>query len=358
MKNFYLSIVAILIAFALFSCSDSDLTSNYDSDNAAITNPKGGNITSIANPVIAYISSVQSGSGKNKAVYQTIGVMDTTGLNQTNVYTASTTSELDRYPTWSPDGISLSWIKRINGYSGPSEIVAADISVNSNGVPVAGNYRTIAKVPYESPNYFWISNQAWCSLASTGKVAFVVTYGTGTSGWTYLYTVSTSGGAWDMLSSIYDPIGTGGEYYMNLCWSPDDSKIAILLHSSSRGNKILIYDNQTRTFTDSIPTPPGILGFGPLDWSRNGMNSLAFTANSSGGSYIYYVTPPTNGTIPTTNGVSGSFPSWSPNNSSLLFKAFPSSGGIKGGLKKMIPFTTNVTTISSSFTGFSLNWKK
>ena len=353
MKNFYLSFVAILFAIALFSCDTSDLIPNTGPDEGILSNPKGDNITTIANPAIAYKSSVVSGKGKNSNTYQTIGVMDTTGANQTNVYTASTTSELLSSPTWSPVGSSLSWIKRINGYSGPSEIIAADITVNLNGVPVAGNYRTIAEVPYESPDYFWIFYQAWCSLASTAKIAFVVTYGSGTSGWTYLYTVSTSGGAWDMLASIYDPIGTGSEFYSHLCWSPDDSKIAILLQSSSRGNKILIFDNQTRTFTDSIPTPSGESSFGSLDWSRSGMNSLAVIAHSTG--YIYYVTPPTNGTIPTTNGVSGNFLSWSPNNSSLLVST---NGSRKEGLMKMIPFTSTVTIISSTFSGFSINWKK
>jgi hypothetical protein len=352
MKNFYFSLVAMIFAFALFSCNTSDLVPNTGPDKGTQSNPKGDNITTIANPAIAYTSKVTSGKGKNSNTYETIGVMDADATHQTNVYTASTTTEHIWKPTWSPDGISLSWIKQEPRYSGPSEIVAADITVNSNGVPVAGNYRTIASVSPQSPDYFWIFAQAWCSKTETAKIAFIVTFGSGISGTTYLYTVSTSGGEWNMLSSIYT---TESVYYSNLCWSPDDSKIAVLLKNMGEGDKILIFDSQTGDLVDEILPPSGVASIFYLDWSRSGMNTLAFVAGSA--EYIYYVTPPTTGTTPTTNNVTGVFPSWSPDNSSLLFYT-GAWGHIKAGLKKVTPFTSNVTTISSTFSGFYLNWKR
>ncbi|MGA2297011.1 MAG: hypothetical protein ABSG15_05630 [FCB group bacterium] len=355
MKKLYHSIVAILFALALFSCNKSDLATNSRPDGVNLqkskTQPPGN---TPANPAIAYASSVVSGNGVNKTRLQTIGVMDTTGANQTNVYTASMSSVNLWEPTWSPDGKSLSWLKQDIRYSGPSEIVVADISVNSSGVPVAGNMRTIATISGAPPDDFWIFDQAWCSLAATAKIAFIVTWGSAGSsgGYSYLYTVSTSGGAWDLLASVYD---TGDGFYSSPCWSPDDSKIAIIHHTSTWGGKILIFDNQTRTFTDSIPAPSGMTGYAStLAWSRSGMNTLACMAwNSTGGESLYYITPPTNGTIPTTNGVniSRGGPSWSPNNSSLIYYDL-------GSLKKLLPFTSKVTTILSSFNGAWINWKR
>jgi hypothetical protein len=354
MKKLHLSLAGIIFLFFLISCNKEDLGTNDATIGKNQLNPKGGVISIIAaNPEITYTSKVTIGKGKSSGSYQTIGVMDADGANQTNVYIASTSSELVRNPTWSPDGSSISWIRRINGYSGPSEIVAVDITVNSNGVPEASNYRVIASVPYESPENKWIYSQAWCSIEGTAKIAFVVAYSSGN----YLYTVSTSGGDesdWDLLSSIYDP--TQAEFYTNLCWSPDDSKIAVIHKNGYGADKILIFDNQTKEFTNEILPPSGVTGsILYLDWSRGNMNTLAFTAGSS--EYIYYVTPPTTGTVPTTNSVTGVFPTWSPDNSSLLFYT-GAWGRVKAGLKKVTPFTTNVTTISTTFSGFFLNWKR
>ncbi len=229
MKKLILSIVAILIAFALFSCNKENLVTNPGSGEINLPKSRPP-VSTPANPAITYRSSISTGSGRNKSVYQTIAVMDTNGTNQTNVFTANTTTARLSHPTWSPDGSSISWLSQDNGYSGPSHIVAADITINSNGVPVASNYRTIASIPGTAPEYYWIYDQSWCSLPTTGKIAFIVTYGTGTSGWSFLYTVSTSGGEWDLLASVYDD---EGGFYSSPCWSPDDYRIALIHHTSA-----------------------------------------------------------------------------------------------------------------------------
>jgi len=353
MKNSLISIVVLLFTVALMSCNKTDLGSNNLQVDKNLSNPKGSHVATTANPEIVYTSSVVTGKGKNQTKHETIGVMDANSANQTNIYTASTTTEHVFKPTWSADGNSISWIKQEPRYSGPSEIVVADIAINSNGVPVASNYRSIVTVTPSSPDYQWLYAQAWCSLTATAKIAFITTFGTGTSGTTYLYTVSANGGVWQELASIYTT--NGSDFYVNLCWSPDDSKIAVLLRSMSTGDKILIFDSQTGALKEEINPPSGENRIFYLDWSRSGMNTLAFTAGSSG--YIYYVSPPESGITPTTNFVKGVFPTWSPDNSSILYYT-GSWGREKAGLKKVTPFTSTVTTISSTFSGYYLNWKK
>lgn len=351
MKNSLQSLIAVLLAIAFVSCNKTYLDNINEPVDKNLSNQEEGYSTSTANPEIVYTSSVLSGKGKSQTKLETVSVMDANSANQTNVYTASTGTEHVWNPTWSADGNSISWIKQDPRYSGPSEIIAADITVNSYGVPVAGNFRNIVTVNPVSPDYQWIFAQAWCSVSSTAKIAFIVTFGTGTSGTTYLYTVSTNGGDWNLLSSIYT---TESKFYSKLCWSPDDSQIAVILRNGSEGDKILIFDSQSGVLEEEILEPTGghILY---LDWSRSGMNTIAFIAGSS--EYLYYVSPPETGITPTTNNVIGSFPTWSPDNSSVMFYS-RYTGRIKAGLKKVEPFTSNVTTISSTFSGYYLNWKR
>jgi WD40 repeat protein len=189
-------------------------------------------------------------------------------------------------------------------------------------------------------------------LTSTAKIAFGVTFGTGTTGTTYLYTVPTSGGDWTLLSSIYT---TNSEYYSNICWSPDDSKIAVILKSMSNGDKILIFNSSTGDLEEEILPPTGVTSINHIDWSRSSENTIAFTGGSS--EYIYYVTPPTSGTVPTTNSVSGRFITWSPDNSRIMFYA-PAAKRTKAALKTVVPLSSTLSTISTTFTGYYLNWKR
>lgn len=300
-----------------------------------------------ANPAITYVSSVSTGSGRNKTNYPTIGVMDSDGTHQTNIYQGSAAAGFAE-PTWSPDGGSISWLS--------TALVAEDVSVNSNGVPTGTNFRTITS----APTGWSIFAQAWCSVSSTGKIAFLT--GPGTS-WNYLCTVSATGGGWDTLAKL--PVGSGtGYFWLDVSWSPDDSKIAIAqdsFHYPTHSDKILIFDMTTRAFTDSVLVPSGyaFLGDGGwkfIEWSRTGLNKIAFNAGTSLLSQsLYYVTP-TTGSTATTNGVTAAGFSWSPNNSSLAFGPLPGSG--LSFLKKVTALSSTVTTVASSFTGSQSNWKR
>lgn len=343
-----LSLLTLMVLLAA-SCQQ-DPSSSGNQRPALHTSTSG----TPANPAIVYTYSVTTGTGTKKTTYAHLGVMDTTGANQTSVYSASTTSEGEWSPTWAPGGGSISWIKLPNGSpdnTGATYIMAEDISVNSNGIPVASNLRTIATCT----NYkggIWA--QAWSSLSSTGQIAFVMTDSEGSNGaWDYLCTVSTSGGSWHTLAKIWDNYSTtglgGGSF--GVAWSPDDSKIVVTYGSTSKMS-LMIYDASSGAQLDSIAPPSGDNGALHPEWSHSGLNSISYGVNTGTAWALYYDTP---GSAPTTNGVTFSSgaqlpTTWSPDNSSLMLV----SGG---ALKKLWSFSSNTTTVLSTFGGSSLNWK-
>jgi hypothetical protein len=109
----------------------------------------------------------------------------------------------------------------------------------------------------------------------------------------------------------------------------------------------MIFNTSTWAYVDSIAVSGAICG---LEWSRTGLNKLAFGVQASGGTTktLYYCTP-TTGSTPTTNSVAGSYPTWAPDNSSLLY--------VNSGLYKNSAFTASTSYISS-FSGRCMKWKR
>ena len=149
------------------------------------------------------------------------------------------------------------------------------------------------------------------------------------------------------------------------CLSPDDSKIAVLLDSQYTWYSVVIVNASTGATTDSIPLSGSPTSQWYLsEWSRTGLNSLLLTKQSD--AHIYYLTP-TSGSTPIQgiacggvdpNGIpiSPLGATWSPNNSSIMFpySTQPYSGKCgcypyTEALQKVTPFTTNATTVQSSF---------
>jgi hypothetical protein len=84
------------------------------------------------------------------------------------------------------------------------------------------------------------------------------------------------------------------------------------------------------------------------------MNKLAFGLNTEGNSIYLYYCDPTTGAVPVTNGLLGWGPTWSPNNSSIMFVYWPPAS-----LAKVTPLASTVKVISHAIgVGTLVQWKR
>ena len=318
----------LLAASLLSSCQQDPSSANGPQS----TRPLKAS-TPPANPAIAYCASTTA-----------IGVMDTTGANATTLVTI--TSGTLTSPSWNYSAGSIAYSSIV---SGTYAIKAVDVSVNAKGVPVASNARTIYSLAVSDSDRIQ-SGPAWCSSSSTGKIAFTRLHTDKANfGTTDLCTISQSGGTPNVLASFKKLSSTGAALglYNSPTWSPDDSKIAVLRTDTTNHVTIMIFDASTGATVDSIPLPGAARN---LEWSRTGMNELAYSYFTGSAYVISYVAAST-GSTPTTNSVAGTFPTWSPNNSGILF--LPASGADL----KLVPFTTTTSSVGSAAFSY-LNWKR
>jgi hypothetical protein len=340
------------LLFALATLAAASLLSSCKQDGGSINGP--GTALPLksspppANPAIAYYGTNSNGK-------YIIEVMDTDASNQTAIITAASTTELLAYPTWSPTAGSISYLDGATN-SNVAAIKAADVSVNSKGVPVASNIRSI--FTNSTSDTASISTPAWSSVSSTGEIAFVRNHQGSKLGLAELCIVSTSGGSATVLQSAsgLNSSGTVQKHYLSPSWSPDDSRIAVVRRDTSIAPNgttnictILIIDPSTGTATDSIKTTMYVSW---LEWSRSGMNELALTAATSSGSELYYVTPSTGSTIAGNGIANAGSVTWSPNNSSVL-----TQGHATNYLVKVTPFTTSTSNVESTAWGY-WKWKQ
>ncbi|HZK75609.1 MAG TPA: hypothetical protein VFD13_01765 [Candidatus Kapabacteria bacterium] len=293
-----------------------------------------------AHPALTYISSVTS----HRTTYATVGVMDTDGSHATNIVTASSSSDIYSSACWSPTASSIAWSDILGTGSYASAIKAVDVSVNSGGVPVGSNVRTIYSTS-NSDSMVITGGLAWCSASTTGEIAFIREHFNAANWGLYeLCTISQSGGTVTVLQS-YKKLRTqnGNTYvaghYGSPTWNSDDSKIAFDRADTNGHHTIVIASASTGVTSDSIPL--SLAGVGGIEWSRSGIDKLVYnsTPNSSTPWEIYYVAPAT-GSTPTTNSVQGTAPTWSPNNSEVMYAS--------SGLKKMQAFTSSSISISGT----------
>ncbi len=326
--------VAALAAALLIAGCEQQPTAPQGAMNLPLNSP-----STPANPAITYVSTPFI----HNATYYAIGVQDTDGTHQTNLVTAGSNSSSETFlsPCWNYSGASIVY-KDVAGTT--NSIKAFDVSVNSHGVPVAGNARTIYSIG-ASDSAVIQSGPAWCATSSTAAVAFTRNHLGSQLGLSELCTISQSGGTVTVLSS-YQKLNSNHivmSHYTSPTWSPDDFKIAVVREDTIGHNTIMIYNASTGAAEDSIPVASAVNG---LQWSRSGTNELVYAGVSG---YIYYVAPST-GSTPSTNSVTGSSPTWSPNNSGIMY--------VNSALKKLVPFTSSTTTVASGPGGGSLNWKR
>jgi len=346
MKTLLLA-AATLVAASLLSACQQDPQS-ATGPTLPLTPPGGGGTTTPAHPAITYCSSVTS-HGKT---YSTVGVMDTDGTHQTNIYTGVQYESIGT-PTWSPTGGSITWSGRV--YGSGDRIMAIDVSVNSSGVAVGSNLRTL--VSWQTSDSVGVQSIRWCQQATTGKIAFALHH-TNTVGAEFnvydLCTVPAGGGTVTVVASR-NPSRSGSLMLYNPTWSPDDSKIAtyasIFLNDtgSAQANSFVVFNASTGAVTDSIPVTLHTIWRSP--WSHSGLNELVIPYPYGP---IYYLTP-TSGSTPASSGLTGYHTTWSPNNSSVMFLSTPGAGGV---LEKTVPNSTTASTVLSSFNGTNLDWRQ
>jgi|GEM_PF-1691181 len=347
-KHFSYSILLLALgfAFAMGGCQQPSDISQHQS-----TLPLNSASTP-ANPALTFTDQTNTGTNKNPVLVDVLEVCDSSASHRTTLYTASSSSEAVTNPCWAPGGGSICFLDGTGTFG--LALKACDVSVNSNGVAVASNFRSIYAPSISDSVRLY--DPRWSQNSSTAQIAFIrLHYNYTQKGLFELCVVSTSGGTVTVLSSIQDLVGnTVEKNFRYPDWSPDDSKIALsrqdtIVTGTSVHCTIMLLDASTGAALDSI-TPPFVSGgqANTIRWSHTGTNELAFTVMNTG---IYYCAPST-GSTPTTNGVNTAFDCWSPTNSTLLI------GGGSSALRKLTPFTTTTSTIASSFTDIGpIDWK-
>jgi len=334
MKNKLLLIAASLLSFA--ACKTNSPTAP-DGIMLPLTAGGSGGSSTPAHPAIVF-------NDQN----QYVTVMDSDGTHATELLSGH-----NAYG-WSPGSSIL-----MSG--NPDSLYAADVSVNSSGVPVASNVRVIvSKSFYLSDSTTIGNNPAWSATSSVNKIAFQLrAIRNANRPAATICTQSASGGSWDTLHSF------PSHYFVNgITWKADDSKIAVLLsyNLTTPAYSVVIMDASTGATTDSIPLPSNSTGWYGLQWSHGSslnlltlMRDTAYPGHSLDGDYIYYLTPSSEST-PTTQNVGAYYnATWSPTSSSLMFETVAISNsnkcscGVKWAqtLDKLSEQTTSQTKLQS-----------
>jgi hypothetical protein len=327
-KNFYL-LTLIFCVFAISACRE-DL-------NGPRGRPPETVPTSPAHPVLTYYGLAKSGD----STYPAIWVMNSDGNYPYAIHIDSLVStRLGFVPSWSPDGRAICITQTGSGLV-PDTIKAIDLTLTQAGTPSRPHPRTI--VGLADPN-MKLSNPSWSSTSAAGKIAYTMLSNSAGGPTQSLCVVSQSGGA---ASIVYT---TPGSLPFGYCtWNQDDSKLAVWrCEGTSFEGTIMIFNTSTWTCVDSIEVFGNLNG---MEWSRNGLNKLAFSmsTNRSSPYYLYYCDPSSGATM-VTNGVQGYFPTWSSDNSSLLC-------GSTDGLIAVTPFTRTTTVINPAL-ATPVKWKR
>jgi len=237
-----------------------------------------------------------------KISYYTVAVSDSDGMNETNVYTASSSSSRIYGETWSSSGGSISFIEG-------NAINAVDVTV-TNGVPTGSNSRTI----YTPASGVTVKAQAWSQASTVAEIAFVTKDASGYE----VYTVSTSGGTATKIFSA----ATGDIMGAGITWSNDGTQLAFVYVSGTTVS-IKVIDATTGAVNATLASGSGYASiWSPIVWSHSGEDKICFSATTvAGGStatYNLYTIGVTAGSTET-KVISGYNAFWSPNNSELVY---------------------------------------
>ncbi len=298
-----------------------------------------GIVTSPARPALTYYGMAKDGD----STYPAIWIADTNAQNQTAIYVATSNSLNLAFPSWTPSGNSICFTQCGMGIV-PDTIKAVDVSSRTGTVPFLRRVRPIIGLSkpgsrYEISGLGATLGYAFCS--STLNLNMIA-YTASNMDTITLCVIPITGGTPRVLCSSLN-----SEMNDYCAWSPDDSHLAYCRLDPPFGNNvIMIFNTSDWTCVDSIHVSGIIEG---LSWSRGAMNKLVFSRASTFDSpyYLYYWDPKTTA-IPTTNGVIGEAPCWSPDNSSIVC--------YNSGLMKVTPYTKNAVMVDPTIHS-SVNWK-
>ncbi|MEE9505683.1 MAG: hypothetical protein V3V98_00870 [Thermoplasmata archaeon] len=268
-----------------------------------------------------------------------IMVMNADGSNQAVIYYEEYFS-MTCNPSWSPDGNSITWcgytyVPNVPGWN--FGVWRIDVEI-VDGVPQGTNLQQLVS---ESDEGF-LSSIAWSPLGN--EIAYTVhLYDPG------MYKIDAVPATGGTPYNIYTaPEGHAIDIHGGLAWSSDGTRLATLggeIAGGSEGTSIMIIDRTTGTVTHRLLT--GQFHFGGLDWTRQGSNEIAFHADG----VIYTVDIDSGTAVPV---VEGSGPSWSPDNSKIVYKQ-PASKPNTQNLGTYEFSTGNINTLAK---GNQPDWRR
>jgi Tol biopolymer transport system component len=308
----------LLVAASGFAACQSDPTSA--TNDSALSALKRSSTS--ASPAIAIRLQTQ----KQGSQWAAIAVMDADGSHRTNVYIAPTaSSQFASYtgPSWSPSGESISFVEHSGTQPGTSSLKRINVAL-VNGVPTGSAATTL--LTYSTPTSSNIRSQAWSPSSSVSEIGYIWmnsdpnTGGAGPLSSFSVRVIPASGG---QPTAIYT--SPSGHISTDIAWSPDGSELAVSDYDNSTGYmSILIIDRATGAVLQTLVggTYGTIRG---IDWSSDG-NTLAFGAALPGGSSYLYTLSLAQGSQPV-QGIAGSRPTWSGDNSALAYNVTVESVG-------------------------------
>ncbi len=320
-------------------------------------------VTSSPHPAFVFKSTnITKGRG-----YYALAVSDSDGTNHFVVYTCPTTTVESRFPTWSPDGASVSFVEgpypTNNWYNsskwGDCSIKAIDLSV-TRGTVSGGNTRTICS--YALADSVKIIVQAWCPAAGVNKIAFLAIEPHSYS----IYTVASNGGtptkiySVDTTSRILSP----GPYTCpDLTWSNDGTKLAFVERSpestpaADRIAMIRVID-LSGNIVATLDSGAHILG--GAQWSHAGEDVISYHGttqllSTTNTDYNVYTIGTTSGATPTLVKSAAGAARWSPDNSELIYTDYATSTGAVAKIDLATGATTSLSQVTVADYG---DWKK
>ncbi|OGU41663.1 MAG: hypothetical protein A2X61_08345 [Ignavibacteria bacterium GWB2_35_12] len=361
MKNLFLSLTALLFAFALFSCSESALTSNSSIDDGTISNPKegnittkGGNIITIANPVIVYLVHEYQTKG-GPAIVDNMYVMNEDGSNKTKLMTINPYVHRQWiYPRWAPAGINTIYYgARGNNFTWNGSVYSSnavwltDISVVNNK-PKASKPR---KIWDGSSNYSSCYDRAWNPNPNSNQIAIIVLYKPIMT--RSIMLIPTNGNG--VPTTIYTE---GPDFWMQwLTFSPNGDYIAFARNNSS-SKSIRVIERTSGNVVKDIDLSQ-FTYVGKLDWGRS-LNSpiIAFHGTLNGINNMYTLDLSTNAiSLAFNNGTQTAMGSYSPDDSKMVYSNVTSPSYWEWEIR-IYNFLTGTTSNVLAVGGEFSSWKR